>query len=82
MLGNLYGWHRKYIRVQGDANEIDIWYSRNGNKTFPQDLPVIYRVIKSMLVLFRIFKEFRLCARNVGTRNSPTLNYKYDKRDK
>jgi len=22
--------------VQGDANEIDIWYSRNGNKTFPR----------------------------------------------
>lgn len=21
--------------VQGDANETDIWYSRNGNKTFP-----------------------------------------------
>jgi hypothetical protein len=64
--------------VQGDANEIDIWYSRNGNKTFPRDLSVIYRVIKSMRILLCIFKEFRLCDRSVGPCFARDRTHRYE----
>jgi len=65
--------------VQGDANEIDIWCSRNGNKTFPRDLFVIYRVIKSMRILLCIFKEFRLCDRSVGLCSASDARYYYER---